>query len=85
LLVGIILCAVCSLFPPRRIILPQDYGHNTLHGQVTHAFVFSGEFGVYRVGNLGYLTEVDSGQLLVELVMIASLTGIIVLIPRFKL
>ena len=84
LIIGICLCAVCALFPPRRIILPQDYDHNTLHGQVTHAFVFSDDFGVYRVGNLGYLTEVDSGRLLVELVLAASLTGIVVLIPRLK-
>jgi hypothetical protein len=89
LIIGICLCAVCALFPPRRIILPQDYDHNTLHGQVTHAFVFSEDFGVYRVTRpdgigLGYLVEVDSGRLLVELVLIASLTGIVVLIPRLK-
>jgi hypothetical protein len=82
LLIGICLCAICSLFPPRRIVLPQDYDHNTLHGQVTHAFVFSEEFGAYQVGNLRYLTEVDSGKLVVELVLVAAATGILVLIPR---
>jgi hypothetical protein len=34
--------------------------------------------------DLGYLVEVDSGRLLVELVLIASLTGIVVLIPKLK-
>ena len=68
--------------------MPQDYDHNTKHGKVPHAFFFSEDFYVYRAPDmapgLGYLVEVDSGRLLVELVLIASLTGIVVLIPRLK-
>jgi hypothetical protein len=90
LLIGICLCAVCALFPPRRPVLPQDYDHNTKGGKVPHAFAFSDDFHVYSVTRpdgigLSYLVEVDSGRLLVELVLIASLTGIVVLIPRLKI
>jgi hypothetical protein len=89
LLIGICLCAICALFPPRRPVLPQDYDHNTSDGKVPHAFVFSDDFYAYHPSGDGlglrYLVEVDSGQLLVELVLIASLTGIVILIPRLKI
>jgi hypothetical protein len=36
-------------------------------------------------GTESWLVEVDAGSLLAELVLIASLTGIIILVPRLKI
>jgi hypothetical protein len=69
-------------------------GNTTPEIVVPHAFLFSEDFGLFsssaRTGVnqdsrlMHYKVDVDSGRLLAELVLIASLTGIIVLIPRFK-
>ena len=85
---GIGLCAVCALFPPRRFVDPGNYGLKNV-GEVSRAFIFSHDFREYTVSLNGglpvtYLVELDSGRLLVNLVLIASLTGIVVLVPKFK-
>jgi len=105
LIIGICLCAVCALYPPRKMANPSDLrflieGGNTTSEIITpeivipHAFLFSMDFGLYsssiRTGVnpdsrlVRYKVEVDDGRLLAELVLIASLTGIVVLVPRFK-
>ena len=88
LLVGICLCAACALFPPRRTV-SRDYYELKNAGEVTRAFLLSPDFRHYTVSLNGglpvtYLVELDSGRLLVQLVLIASLTGIVVLIPRLR-
>ena len=88
LLIGIYLCAACALFPPRRTILWEYYELKNA-GEVSRAFLLSPEFRHYTVSLNGglpvtSLVELDSGRLLVQLVLIASLTGIVVLIPRLR-
>jgi hypothetical protein len=88
LLVGICLCAICALFPPRCI-------HNRSSSEfdkrkdgqlapydVPHAFLFSPDFGIYHGPN-GWVfpAEVDGGRLLAELVLIGSLAGAVILVP----
>jgi hypothetical protein len=88
LLIGICLCATCALFPPRRTISPEYYELKNA-GEVTRACLLSPEFRHYTVSLNGglpvtYLVELDSGRLLAHLVLIASLTGIVVLFPRLR-
>jgi len=100
LLIGICLCALCALFPPRKFANPSDYRFIERAGKfspeigVSHAFLFSEDFGIYTsfrpAGTnpngdvLHYLVEVDAGQLLAELALIVSLTGIFILVPSFR-
>jgi hypothetical protein len=100
LIIGICLCALCALCPPRKLADPSDIrfliegGNTTPEIVVPHAFLFSEDFGLFsssaRTGDnpdsrlIRYKVDVDSGRLIAELVLIASLTGIIVLIPRLK-
>ena len=88
MLLGICLCAACALFPPRRAISPEYYELKNA-GEVTRACLFSPEFHHYTVSlneqlPVTYLVQLDSGRLLAHLVLIASLTGIVVLIPRSR-
>jgi hypothetical protein len=90
LVFGIVLCALCALYPPRRI-------NNTSSMQfarsgdgkvrpldITRAVLFSPEFGIGRIrgDSAIFPAEVDGGSLLAELVLIGSLTGLLILIPR---
>jgi uncharacterized iron-regulated protein len=88
LLIGICLCAICALFPPRRLHGGDDPPH-VRQSDVTHAFLFSDEFTIFRSGSpqefASYQVELDAGSLLAELVLIASLTGIIILVPRLRI
>ena len=91
LLVGIGLCAICALFPPRGLIKPTDYGFMIRARSVSplvivpRAFLFSSDFALYQTVNDGvhysYPVEVDSGRLLAELVLVGALTGILLLAP----
>jgi hypothetical protein len=100
LLIGICLCAICALFPPRKFTDPSDYrfieraGKISPENNISHAFLFSEDFGIYssssptatnRNGDLLYYpVEVDAGQLLAELALIVSLTGILILVSSSR-
>jgi len=88
LLIGICLCAICALFPPRRLHGGDDPPY-VKQSDITHAFLFSDDFTVFRSSYhgafAGYQVELDAGSLLAELVLIASLTGIIILVPRLRI
>ena len=90
LLVGIFLCAMFALYPPRRIINNSDMASAQFeHVQgkpvpfdVPHGFLFSSEFGIYHAsGDRIYPAETDGGRLLAELALIGSITAGVVLIP----
>jgi hypothetical protein len=91
LLIGICLCALCALFPPRRLVGGGlNYPPSIKPADVTHAMLFSEDFSVFirahtDGGTESWPVELDAGSLLAELVLIASLTGIIILVPRFKI
>jgi hypothetical protein len=88
LLLAICLCAVCALFPPRRInntssfqFIQQQDGKLASY-DVPHAFLFSPDFGIYRApGSAVFPAEVDGGRLLAQLVLIGALTGVVMLVP----
>jgi len=88
LLVAIVICAFCALFPPRRIqntsslqFDKREDGKLTSYA-IPHAFLFSTEFGIYRGPNAWvFPAEVDGGRLLAQLVLIGSLTAVVILAP----
>jgi hypothetical protein len=91
LLVGICLCALCALFPPRRINNTSSFQFDEQqNGKLTpydipDAFLFSPEFAIYRApGSAVFPAEVDGGRLLAQLVLIGSLTGVLVLVPSLR-
>jgi hypothetical protein len=89
LLIGICLCAICALFPPRRLV-GGNYPPSIKPADITHAMLFSGDFTFFVKthndgGTESWPVELDTGSLLAELVLIVSLTGIIILVPRLKI
>src|SRR4030095_17168112 len=87
LLVGLCICVVCALFPPRRINntssfqVVQEGGKLTPY-DVPRAFLFSPDFAVYRApGSAVFPAEVDGGRLLVQLVLIGSTAGVARALP----
>jgi hypothetical protein len=89
LLIGIFLCLICALFPPRSFTNTSSIQFDNSGGKlapfgVTHAFLFDPDFGIYRGPNsMVFPAVVDGGRLLAELVLIASLTWIVILIVGF--
>ena len=90
LLVGIGISVICALFPPRRINNTSSFQFVQEGGRLTpydvpHAFLFSPDFGVYRApGSAVIPAEVDGGRLLAQLVLIGSLTGFVLLVPKLS-
>jgi hypothetical protein len=91
LLTGVCLCAICAVFPPRRINNTSSFQFVTREDgkfapyDVPRAFLFSPEFGIYRAaGGTLFPAEVDGGRLLAQLVLIGTLTGGVVLVPSFS-
>jgi hypothetical protein len=90
LLVGICICVVCALFPPRRINNTSSFQFVQEGGKLTpydvpRAFLFSPDFAVYRApGSAVFPAEVDGGRLLAQLVLIGSLTGVVLLVPKLS-
>jgi hypothetical protein len=89
LFIGICLCLICALYPPRSITNTSSVQFDNSGGKftpfkVTHAFLFAPDFGIYHGPN-GWVfpATVDGGRLLAELVLIASLTGILIFMIRF--
>lgn len=76
-LVGLSLCILCALFPPRRVT----------HGGVTSTpriFLFSEDIDVNTYKDSDgrihrYSAEIDSGHLLAECILIVSVCGIALL------
>ena len=90
LLIGICLCAICALFPPRRLVSTLNYPPGIKNSDVTHAMLFTADFSLFTRthtdgGTESWPVELDAGSLFAELVLIASLTGIIILVPRLKI
>ena len=93
LVFGIVLCALCALYPPRRInntssMQFDNRGDGKIRPlEVTRAVLFSPEFGIGRVRGNGavFPAEVDGGGLLAELVLIGALTGLLILVPKLYL
>ena len=91
LLVGICLCAIFALFPPRRINntsslqFEQRQDGKLTPYDIPHAFLFSPDFGIYRAsGSWVFPAEVDGGRLLAQLVLIGALTGGVILVPKLS-
>jgi hypothetical protein len=83
LLIGLCLCLICALFPPRTTTTTSSFQFDTTGGKLipTRAFLFAPDFGIYIHPNGTVLpTVVDGGQLLAELVLIASSTGILIVV-----
>jgi len=89
LFIGICLCLICALYPPRNITDTSsppfyDAGGRLAPFKATHAFLFASDFGIYQGPNGRiFPATVDGGRLLAELVLIASLTGILIFLIRF--
>ncbi len=90
LLVGIALCVIWALFPPRRINNTSSFQFD--HRQdgklaaydIPHAFLFSPDYGIYRAPESAvFSAEVDGGRLLAQLVLIGALTGGVLLVLSF--
>jgi hypothetical protein len=77
LLIGLCLCAVCGLFPPRY--LPNDHP-DLKQSDVTRAFLFSSHFYSAK----GYVVLFDEARFFGEITLILSLTGIVALIPSLR-
>jgi hypothetical protein len=89
MLIGICLCAICALFPPRRLVGGGiNYPNSVSNAEVTRVLLFGTDLNVFERSRNGvregWPVELDDGRLLSELVLIASLTGIVILVPRFK-
>jgi hypothetical protein len=86
LLIGICLCSICALFPPRSIINTSTEQFIIVNGEQipikpTHDFLFDPNFGIYGDPKIGaFPAVVDGGRLLAELVLIASFTAIAILL-----
>lgn len=78
LALGLFLCSLCVLFPPRQI---KDTGPTS----VPRVFLFSEDIGVRRVhSRIGredalYLAEIDAGRLLAEFLLICCAEGFVLL------
>jgi hypothetical protein len=75
LVVGLVWCGICALFPPRQYI-------DSIHDAriiPDHEFLFSADFQIFHyqqgLGNYNSV-DVNGGRLLAELVLIAVITGI---------
>ena len=95
LLIGLCLCVICVLFPPRKPCYAEDnvWSVDSVtrqahpHHTIPHYFAFSEGFGIYALPSAddhiigSYLrVELDTGALLVDLSLIISLAGIVCLI-----
>jgi hypothetical protein len=96
LLIGLCLCVICVLFPPRRLCY-QDDDKWTIdsatrqahpHHTIPHGFILSEDFDMISLpsadGHISFgnylRVEIDTGALLVDLCLIVSLAGIVCLI-----
>jgi hypothetical protein len=79
LIVGLVCCAICALFPPRQYTLPGGDANLT----PSHCFLFSPDFQKFYIqpgfGNY-YNVDINGGRLLAELALIAAMTGIVFLL-----
>lgn len=71
-LVGLLLCFLCALFPPRRSVT----GGPT---SVSRAFLFDADIDKNKIKNSDGFTyssvEIDAGRLLAEFILIVAATG----------
>ena len=81
LIVGLVWCAICALFPPRQ----YNGGASDARIIPTHEFLFSPRFQMFHyqehLGNY-YSVEVNGGRLLAELALIVVITGIVFLLQE---
>jgi hypothetical protein len=79
LLVGLVVCGVAALFPPRHFVAGY-----TLDSSPTPCFIFSPSFQKFSAGDNEhgpwFAVAADGGKLLAELSLVAAVTGIVFLL-----